>query len=285
MAASPDGRFIYGGGNGVNGAAVDDLSGALITINSILYPAGSLLTGMAVTPDGKFLYVSSSNSFWIAAYARDSSTGLLSAIAGSPFPTGQLHTPQAIAVRPDGNFLYVADEDFNTIEIYGIAKDGVLSLVPSQASTGDGPFWIAIDPADSFLYVTNQRDATISAFGINPDGTLESIGIFHLPGEPQGIAVDPSGRFVYVVSGSLISAFTIDLAAGSLSSIAGSPYMAGDSLQRVQIDSSGSFLYVTNSQTSQVFAFQIDPVSGALQMRQTISAPSKTWAIAVSAKD
>ena len=83
-----------------------------------------------------------------------------------------------------------------------------------------------------------------------------------------GLAVHPSGRFLYAINTESISAFSIDGSTGALHTLAGSPFgfvefniMGG----RIAIDPSGSFLYVTTQNGNRVFAFAIDPGTGQLQ--------------------
>lgn len=71
-------------------------------------------------PSGKFLYALNLNGGTVSAFAIDSSTGDLSPVAGSPFPT-QLFSVDGLppvqvmqgpmAVDPSGNFLYVGCDE------------------------------------------------------------------------------------------------------------------------------------------------------------------------------
>ena len=83
------------------------------------------------------------------------------------------------------------------------------------------------------------------------------------------MAVDPSGKFVYVANvGPLgvgdVSAFSFDAATGDLTPVAGSPFPAGSMSEFVACDPSGNFVYVANYGSSSVSAFQIDLNTGAL---------------------
>jgi 6-phosphogluconolactonase len=84
---------------------------------------------------------------------------------------------------------------------------------------------------------------------------------------PQGVTVDPFGRFVYVANlqSNNTSAYTIDPATGALTEIAGSPFAAGGTFPRtVAIDPSGQFAYVANVASNNVSAYTVDAASGAL---------------------
>lgn len=84
---------------------------------------------------------------------------------------------------------------------------------------------------------------------------------------PQGVTVDPLGRFTYVANlqSNNVSAYTIDPATGALAEVFGSPFSSGGIAPRtVAIDPSGQFAYVANVNSNNVAAFTIDPASGAL---------------------
>jgi len=84
---------------------------------------------------------------------------------------------------------------------------------------------------------------------------------------PQGVIVDPFGRFVYVANlqSNSVSAYTIDPATGALTEIPGSPFAAGGTSPRtVAIDPSGQFVYVANVTSNNIAAFIIDPTTGGL---------------------
>src|SRR6266852_642064 len=84
---------------------------------------------------------------------------------------------------------------------------------------------------------------------------------------PQGVIVDPFGRFVYVANlqSNSVSAYTIDPATGALTEIPGSPFAEGGTSPRtVAIDPSGQFVYVANVTSNNISAFIIDPTTGGL---------------------
>jgi 6-phosphogluconolactonase (cycloisomerase 2 family) len=77
--------------------------------------------------------------------------------------------------------------------------------------------------------------------------------------------VDPSGKFAYVVNSqsNSVSAFTIDLASGALTEVAGSPFAAGTGPNSLTVDQSSKFVFVTNASGNNVSAYTIGS-TGAL---------------------
>jgi 6-phosphogluconolactonase (cycloisomerase 2 family) len=103
---------------------------------------------------------------------------------------------------------------------------------------------------------------------------------------PVWIAIDPSGRFLYVGchNSALINAFTIDPDSGALSPVPGSPFAAPGNPLFVLVDPSGQFLYAgTDSATAGVLGYTIDQTSGALTPNSAGAAPGNiVWSLAVT---
>jgi DNA-binding beta-propeller fold protein YncE len=64
-----------------------------------------------------------------------------------------------------------------------------------------------------------------------------------------GVAIDPAGRFLYVVNehSDNVSAYHINQSSGVLTQVQGSPFAAGADPYGVAIDPSGKFAYVANA--------------------------------------
>src|SRR5947207_11528014 len=77
---------------------------------------------------GRYLYAPLFNG-GIAAFVVDSTSGTLTNVAGSPFPTA--YVPSAVTISPSGKFLYVAD--FTDRAVGGFLLDrttGALTAAP-----------------------------------------------------------------------------------------------------------------------------------------------------------
>lgn len=99
---------------------------------------------------------------------------------------------------------------------------------------------------------------------------------------PDGIAIDPAGRFLFVASGNTpdLFVFTIDPNTGTLAAVAGSPFSlgcvpwwtqtiippTGCSPGGITVDPSGAFLYVTGGYSNTIYGLSIDPNTGALAL-------------------
>jgi 6-phosphogluconolactonase len=235
----PAGKYLYVSDS--NSGAVDAFAigadGSLSLVPGSPFPAGDGPSGVAVDPAGKFVYVSDNYDPMggISAYAIDSS-GALTAVPGSPFSTGNSSAgPGPLAVHPNDKFLYVAlSGNVNANHLISAFKidpaTGALGAVAgSPFATGANPNTMALDGAGRFLYTANTQDDTVSAFAVNPTtGTLTPIA-----GSPfsvssiGGLAVEASGQYLYVASGSNVSGFAIDPCRGALTALPGSPFTTG----------------------------------------------------------
>ena len=129
-----------GPANVTNGSAVSSYeilpNGTLSAISTSVPTLGAANCWNAVTPDGRFVYVSNAGSSTISGFAI-SATGVLSALPGTvvgenPNGAGNLD----IAVSADGQFLYTLNSSNGTIGIFAVQKDGTLSSVGSATGIG-----------------------------------------------------------------------------------------------------------------------------------------------------
>ena len=225
----------------VSAYTINSSTGALRAVAGSPFPAGSAPLSVTVDSSGQFAYVlnycdSSCAVGTVSAYTINSSTGVLTAVAGSPFATG--NGPRSVTVDPSGQFAYVANGEADTVSAYTInSSTGALSAIAgSPFAAGDFPDSVTVDPSGRFAYVANSGD-TVSAYTISSStGALRAVSgsPFAAGTFPDSVTADPSGRFAYVVSelsfdcsAGTVSAYTIDSSTGALSAVAGSPFAAG----------------------------------------------------------
>jgi 6-phosphogluconolactonase len=73
-----------------------------------------------------------------------------------------------IMIGEKGKFLYGSNRGENSIVVYKIGEDGMLSLAGHSSCGGDWPRNFVIDPSGKYLLSGNQRSDRISFFKINP---------------------------------------------------------------------------------------------------------------------
>jgi 6-phosphogluconolactonase len=194
-------------------------------------------------------------------------------------------TPVNITVSgsklPPPKFLYVSDYNDSRIDEFNVnTTTGVITpTLQGSVPTGSKPEDLASDPGGFRLYVVNQGSGQVTGYFINrSDGSLQQVP--GAPGAitayPVGIAVHPSGDYVYVPvfitqDNNVIYAFAVQ-ANGLLTPVSGSPFATNfpspsinaATINAVAIDPTGSFLYAIAYGSSYVDAYTIDRTNGAL---------------------
>lgn len=199
--------------------------------NGYLYPVpGSpfavnhSVTAVAVHPSGAFVYATRDENAagdGVEVF-RVEANGSLAAIAGSPYSTE--NGPQALVVDPSGKYLYVADAT-GFIDAFTIDQvSGALTPLPgspfklstTKPACGAFPTDI-VDYLGRRLYTANSFDDSISGFKIaGTVGTITQIAGSPWPDEggcnilnsssafnPESIAIDGTGKFLYGVNGDM----------------------------------------------------------------------------------
>lgn len=111
-------------------------------------------SGMALSPDGKRLYVACANSDTVAVIdtAQDTVVEQINVRLRKDLPFGS--APNALDVSPDGSRLYAANGTDNAVCVIDLAsQDRVAGFIP----TGWYPGSLALDSAGKKLYVANVK--------------------------------------------------------------------------------------------------------------------------------
>jgi 6-phosphogluconolactonase (cycloisomerase 2 family) len=204
----------------------------------------------------------------------DISTFAVDVTTGRPAPTDK-RVKAGSGVRqmvfaPDARTAYAANSTDGTISVYTVGPRGRLTPLPGKAGTvrtgGDTPLGIAVRPRGHTLYVAHVFSKSVTAFTITSDGTLRPLSTTPTSVDnPRGLAVTPDGRFLYVGHGDpgegrptsvgAITAFAIQ-GDGSLTP-AGSPIRVGRFCGALAITPEGHRLYLTCTDTDEVYGFAI----------------------------
>ena len=276
VAAASNG--VLDGPGDVSGFAVNKVTGALTAVPGSPFTAGQGTFSVAVDPTGHYLYATNFDSNDITAYAINAATGALSAVAGSPFADGgpgrELPGPTGLAVLPSGKFACVAHYYAYDISVLAIdAATGTLAdIAGSPFATEYGSYGLTVDPTGRFVYVADYGNDSVSAYAIDATtGVLTTVAGSPFATGAVGslawsVAVDPAGKFVYVVNRSAdsVSGYTINSATGALTAIPGSPFPVGPDPHAVAVDPTSKFAYVANFGSNSVTAFAINSSTGAL---------------------
>jgi len=267
--------------SGVLAFHISNRTGSFSQILGSPYPTGISPTTVLVHPSAKFAYIANAGEANISLF-KVATSGALAEVMPR---TSTGNNPAALLMDPAGSLLFAANTGSNTITAYSIdSGSGVLTASTAPpASTGFSPVRLAISPSGKFLYVANQGSASISGFSVDSSGGLTPVpnSPITVGKGPNWLTLDPSGKFLYVASllDGNFSGFTVDSGSGALIPMSGSPYGVVTSsttitpLTSVVVDSSGKYLYVTNEQGNNVYAFTIDATTGVPTVITTTPAP------------
>jgi len=195
------------------------------TIFATIYDVNSP-TGVAISPDCKWLYVTNgeSNNVTYINMASYRITGTI--------PVG--NAPYGIAMTPDGGTAYVTNYLDNTVSLINITNKKVNGTI----NVGKGPYGIKVNPRNGEAYVVNSDDGTISVIrdrnvvatipagdhttkglAVAPDGscllvankngdtvsainttTYQVINTVNTGISPAGIAISPDGWYAFITN-------------------------------------------------------------------------------------
>ena len=204
----------------------------------------STSTPSACTPAStpEFAYMLSGDA--VSMYTVNSCSGSFTPIAAGSVATGSSEsepepTPESMIVDPEGRFAYVANLVSNS------ADEAMISMYTIDARTG---------------VLTPTSPATVRT------------GFY-----PQGMAISPSGNFVYTANSddNTISMFTVDSTTGVLTPTSPAAVTAGWSPLSVTVDPSGRFAYAANQDDNTVSMYNINPNTGILTPTTPATVPTE----------
>jgi 6-phosphogluconolactonase (cycloisomerase 2 family) len=203
----------------------------LLLISLLCISAQQVLADGPSSRSGAFIYTGgngySGSAAPVSGYGINTSSGTLSLVSGSPFSLpGRL---LAVVGDPTGKFVYVATDDGSLSAFTVDSQAGSLTPVAGgsyTAPTGGSSYWAS--------------------------GKL--------------LAIDPTGKHLYVAGGSNLYGLSIDRGSGALAALTGSPFAL--SASALAVDPWGQYLAVYNG--SGVQSYAINSSTGALTAAGTM---------------
>jgi DNA-binding beta-propeller fold protein YncE len=138
-------------------------------------PAGKEPESIAVSPDGRSVYVTNHQDESISQYDVGAGGRLSPKTPAAVATSGS--TPGGIALSPDGKSAYVADSKGFVLQ-FAIGPGGSLSaLAPAKVAAGTAPIAVAISPDGHSVYVANftgspEKNGSVSQYDIGAGGLL-----------------------------------------------------------------------------------------------------------------
>jgi DNA-binding beta-propeller fold protein YncE len=231
-------------------------------------PAGP--SDIAITRDGRSAYVSDYEGIRELDIRPN---GKLSPKQPEQLP---LYDPDRLALSPDDKHLYVAQLFRYQIDVFDVGPHGVLSGPTSVTPLEGGPGDLVASPDGHSLYATNELGTSVSAFDIGPGGALspKTPSAVAAGDAPIGIAIDRTGRNVYVVavSSGWVAQYTVG-AGGALTPKSPATVPAGFAPIDIALSPDGHNAYVTNQGDDNISQYDI-----ALDGRLTPKSPATVGA-------
>ncbi|GBC94981.1 PE-PGRS family protein PE_PGRS18 [bacterium HR16] len=240
MALSPDGRTLYVKDN--RGIVVVDVGTWKVRQELPVARGGSSMQGIAVSPDGKRVYLTSAASQLLEAVAQADGSLQWGKSIDMPRPSaGGESYPCGIALSADGNTAYVALSRNNSLAVVDL-RDG---KVVAQIAVGVAPFAVKVSADGRRAYVSNWG-------GRHPrqgEKTAETSGTPALV-DSRGVAVSGTVSVVDLQTKKVVAEIEVGLQPGGLA-----------------LDEARGRLYVANANSDTVSVID----TGSLQVVETIS--------------
>jgi DNA-binding beta-propeller fold protein YncE len=256
LVVSPDGRHVYVAAYGSHAIAVFARSRRTGLLEQLPGQRGCVRHGrgggcaparalggpasIAISPDGRNVYVAASGSDALGVFARNRRTGVLRQLSGprgcfSARPGGgctvgrALNEPTSVATSPDGARVYVAGRRFpSAVAVFARAPDGSLSQPEgtggcvshrggfgcSAARGMSAPEEVLVTPDSRHVLVAGSRSNAVAVLRSGPTGLSQAdgaAGCISRAGDegcaagrelrgPVDLAISADGRSVYTAS-------------------------------------------------------------------------------------
>ena len=313
VAVSPDGLHVY----------VASYSNSAVSIFSRAPSTGALAYvgvrqqgvdgvsgisaafGVAVSPDGRNVYVASPNNAAATVFSRDASSGLLTFLESQNTNTlAALSGVITLTVSPDGRNVYVVTALPAGLVVFTRSntdgrltyaqnfKDGLSDVAGLTNALGQNysPLTSAIRTVGvtddgAFLYIASGVDDAVMTFSRNPatglltPAAVVADGVDGVDGidGASSLVLSPDNRFVYV-SGqaeSAVAIFSRHAGTGALSYVgkvaqgdAGITSLSG--ARSLAVSPDGKFLYVSAITSDAITAFSRDENTGLLTFAASV---------------
>jgi 6-phosphogluconolactonase len=260
-------------------------NGGELTSKDTVNTPGLFPAGVAISPSGKFLYVTDtciagSTDITVCPGALVvyplSATGAIGpAIANIEIGIA----PIGVSALPNGTAVYVVSKgggsQLGRVYAFTTKSDGTLTPIGTGfVPAGVAPNAVVTDPTSRFLYTTDGSANQLIGYTISSSGTLTPMvnGPFKTDLFPNSVTMDPRGYYIYVanLNSATVSAYAIDLGSGSPSQVAGNGVIkTGPAPTCVIVEPAlGRYVYVSSFTDNTISAFQLNPHDGTLVLVQ-----------------
>ena len=185
ISADPSGKFVHAVFLGLDKVFSYKIEDGKFVANAnqeyFSLPEGHGPRHLVFHPDSNLVYILNETHSSVTAGSYNPETGVIAEIQNiSMLPAGYFGSNSGAAIRlhPNGRFLYASNRGYNSIAVYKIADDGLLSIVEYETSGINWPRDFNISSDGKFMVVGNQKGNSIFSFLIDEStGELTSTGM------------------------------------------------------------------------------------------------------------
>ncbi|MCS6830279.1 MAG: phosphoesterase [bacterium] len=281
MVLSPDGRTLYVKDN--SGIVVVDVETWKVRQKLPVARGGTSMLGMAVSPDGRRVYLTNAASQLLEAVVQADGNLQWGRRIDMPQPSvGGDSYPCGIALSTDGNMAYVALSRNNSLAVVDLREGKVVA----QVAVGVAPFAVKVSTDGRRAYVSNwggrhpkagektaktsDTPALVDSRGVAASGTVSVIDLqkkavvaeIEVGLQPSGLALDEVRGRLYVANANSDTVSVVDV--GSLQvvetiSVRPDPSLPFGSMPNaLALAPDGSTLFVANGGNNAVAVIRVD---------------------------
>jgi DNA-binding beta-propeller fold protein YncE len=204
---------------------------------TISLPVGIAPSQALTSNDRPFVFDAQFLGGQLASY-RLFANGRLLANPPQPLPASEsvgatAPLPLGLWANPDARQLYVGFVTVNKLGVYTWDEDGVPIFERTVANSGTAICWLRTNRAGTRLYTANTGSSTVSVYDTTDPAEPIEIQAVHTsgPGALFQLALDPTGRFLYVIGqrgshaaqGNAVHVLAVDEEDGTLTEVPSSP--------------------------------------------------------------
>ncbi|MGH6838941.1 MAG: beta-propeller fold lactonase family protein [Methylocella sp.] len=237
VAVAPDGKHAYVIAHTfARDTAYQVIDTATNTIVATVPFRGDFVPGVAVSPDGKFLY-----------FTIDGAVGtvlrfdLATNTEGDGISLGANEEPIGVAITPDGKHVYATTEGPYNVAVIDTATFTLATTVNVPLGAGS----VAVTPDGKHVYVTSTSFTSLGSNNVSVIDTATNTvepTVITVGTNPVAIAVTPDGKRAFVANESSNTVSVIETAANKV--LATVP--VGNSPNGVAVTPDGKRAYVAN---------------------------------------
>lgn len=242
------GVHLYVANSGSNSVSMIDLDTNTV---SAPIPVGVNPTGLAVSPDGKWVYVTNQGSNTVSVINAATNT-----VVGSPIGVGS--QPTSVVISPDSSLAYVANSD-DTVSVIDTRTHTVVRTVSIDPNPEIGSHALSLSQASNYpyrdddrIYVTDAADRTMRALAITPSPAPQLPAIttpITTGNSPGNVAV--VGNYAYVVN---VGSNTVTRIDTTTNTVVGAPITVGSYATAVAASPAAQRVYVADYYDNKVYA-------------------------------